>query len=86
MKREFKTETQAYHAPKDTDVDSYCIDILFFNNCTGTIYVNGFPIANNATLTITGNENELNTTKYKIGFNGQLTGTVYVSRRKYIDK
>jgi len=83
-KNQFKTETQAYHAPTDTDVDSFCIDILFFNECVNTVYVNGFPIASKATLTITGNINELNTTKYKIGFNGQTAGTVYVTRRKYL--
>lgn len=84
MKTQYKTETQAYHAPNDTDVDSFCIDIMFLNLCANTVYINGFPVANNATLEVNGNEGEINTTKYKIGFNGQTTGTVHVARRKYL--
>lgn len=85
MKRQYKTEAQTYYAPNNIDVDSFCIDIIFLNSCTGTIYINGFPVASGATYSVNGNENEINTTKYKISFNGQLTGAVYVTRRKYID-
>lgn len=84
MKQQFKTEVQAYHAPNNVDVDSFCIDILFYNGCAATIYVNGFPVSAGATYTISGNEGELNTTKYKLGFNGQTAGTVFVTRRKYL--
>lgn len=83
MKINFITETQAYQAPQDIDVDSMCIDILFFNNTLSTVYVNGFPLAGNGTLEINGNENELNRTKYKLSWNGQLSGEVIVIRRKY---
>lgn len=83
MKINFITETQAYQAPQDIDVDSMCIDILFFNNTLSTVYVNGFPLAGNGTLEINGNENELNRTKYKLSWNGALTGEVVVIRRKY---
>jgi hypothetical protein len=48
-----------------------------------TIYVNGFPVAANGTLSISGNEGEINTTKYKLSFNGG-SGSVYVIRKKYI--
>lgn len=81
-KTKFITEVQAYTAPTDLDVDSFCIDILFNNQATGTIYVNGFPVAAGASLSINGNVNEINVTKYKISFGG-ATGTVYVQRRKY---
>ena len=83
MKINFKTETQTYQAPTDIDVDSICIDILFYNNTASTVYVNGFPLVGGGTLEITGNENELNTTKYKLSWNGALTGEVVVIRRKY---
>jgi hypothetical protein len=48
------------------------------------VYINGFPVASNGTLEITGNENELNVTKYKIGWNGAVAGEVVVIRRKYL--
>lgn len=76
------TEVQAYHSPTDLDVDSNCIDILFYNDTLGTVYVNGWPVAAGASYSITGNSDELNITKYKISYNGN-TGTVYVTRRKY---
>jgi len=83
MKINYKTEVQSYQAPADIDVDSMCIDILFYNNTGSVVFINGFPLAGSATLEITGNENELNTTKYKISWNGALTGEVVVVRRKY---
>lgn len=83
MKTNFKTETQSYQAPADIDVDSMCIDILFYNNTAAIVYVNGFPLVGGGTLEITGNENELNTTKYKLSWNGATTGEVVVIRRKY---
>ena len=81
-KTKFITEVETYTAPNDLDVDSFCIDILFNNQATGTVYVNGFPIAAGGTLSINGNVNEVNVTKYKISFAGS-TGTVYVQRRRY---
>jgi hypothetical protein len=83
MKIKYVTEVQAYAAPTDIDVDSMCIDILFFNDSGSTIFINGFPVAASGTLEINGNEQEINTTKYKIGWNGALNGQCIVIRRKY---
>lgn len=83
MRTKFVTEVQAYHAPTDIDVDSMCIDIIFMNDTTGRIFINGFPVDANGTYAISGNENELNVTKYKISYNGN-TGSVFVTRRKYL--
>lgn len=80
--RNFKTEMQTYTG-NQLDVDSFCNDILFYNGAAATVYVNGFPVASGGTLIITGNEGEINTTKYKLSFNGG-TGSVYVVRKKYI--
>lgn len=81
-KIQYRTEVQQYNSPNDLDVDSQCIDILFYNNASGTVYINGFPLAVGASLEISGNEGELNVTKYKISFAGS-TGAVIVNRRKY---
>ena len=80
--RSYKTELQVY-TERELDVDSFCNDIIFYNSAAATVFVNGFPVATNGTLSISGNENEINTTKYKLSFNGG-TGSVYVIRKKYI--
>lgn len=80
--RNFRTDMQVY-TQNELDVDSFCNDILFYNGGAATVYVNGFPIAAGGTLIITGNEGEINTTKYKLSFNGS-TGSVYVVRKKYV--
>jgi hypothetical protein len=84
MLTQFKTEIQSYTPPDNIDVDSICIDILFYNETTVTVFINGFPVAAGATYAINGNEKELNTTKYKISWNGATTGAVFVTRRKYV--
>jgi len=82
--KQTKTETQQYSSDlTELDIDSFCLDIIFFNGTAATVFVNGFPIAANGTLTISCNEGEINTTKYKLSFNGG-TGTVTVMRRKYV--
>ena len=80
--RNYKTELQVY-TERELDVDSFCNDIIFYNGSAATVYVNGFPVAPTGTLSISGNEGEVNTTKYKLSFNGG-TGSVYVIRKKYI--
>lgn len=80
--RNFKTELQTY-TENELDVDSFCNDIIFYNGAAATVYVNGFPVAAGGTLSISGNEGEINTTKYKLSFNGG-TGSIYVIRKKYI--
>lgn len=81
--RKYTTETQQYDITQ-TDVDSFCNDILFYNGCTATVFVNGFPVAAGATYSISGNEDEINTTKYKLSFGTGNTGIMYVTRKKYI--
>jgi hypothetical protein len=61
-----------------------CIDITFLNNSAATVFINGIPLQPQQTLQIYGNSDELNVTKYKIGFNGAVAGEVIVIRRKYL--
>lgn len=81
--RKYITQTQVYDETM-LDVDSFCNDIIFLNSTTGTVYVDGFPVAAGATYQISGNEGEINTTKYKLSFGTGNTGLVYVTRKKYI--
>jgi hypothetical protein len=82
MITKFITETQVY-TETQLDVDSFCNDIIFYNQASGTIYVNGFPVAVGANYAINGNNDEINVTKYKLSFAGG-TGSVYVTRKKFI--
>lgn len=81
--RKYQTETQVYDETQ-LDVDSNCNDILFYNSTGATIFVNAFPVASGGVYEISGNEGEINTTKYKLNFTGGNTGLVYVTRKKYI--
>jgi len=81
-RQKFVTDVEVYTEVNQSNVDSNCIDILFFNSTAGTIFINGFPVATGSTLSIDGNVGEINVTSYKIAFNGN-TGSVYVQRRKY---
>ena len=83
-KRNFITQTQSYDS-SNTDVDSNCADILFFNDTLATVFVDGFPIAAGGSLSIESNEDETNVTKYKISFGSGNTGLVYVTRKKYVN-
>ncbi len=82
-KRNFITQVQSYDT-NQVDIDSFCNDILFYNGCAGTVYIDGFPILTGATLMINGNEDEINTTKYKASFGTGNTGQLYVIRKKYV--
>jgi hypothetical protein len=81
-RQKFVTDVEVYTEVNQSNVDSNCIDILFYNSTAGTIFINGFPVGSGSTLSIDGNVGEINVTSYKIAFNGNA-GSVYVQRRKY---
>lgn len=82
MDRKFTTDVQAYNAD-NLDVKSDCNDILFYNDTAGRIFINNFPVDSLGTLIISGQANEMNTTKYKINFAGN-TGNCFVMRKVYL--
>jgi len=82
MDRKFTTDVQAYDS-NNIDVKSDCNDILFYNDTAGRIFVNNFPIDALGTLIISGQANEINTTKYKLNFAG-LAGSCFVMRKVYL--
>ncbi len=81
----YTTETQAYASDGNNNlVDSQCSDILFYNDTNGIVYINSFPVASGGVYKIdSNNPNEMNITKYQISFSGS-TGTVFVTRKKYL--
>jgi len=64
-----KTVTTTSSYGKAASIDSYCISIAFFRP-TGTnpVFVNGVPIEDGATLTISQNKGDFDVTKYQITF------------------
>lgn len=69
-----KTEliTNAYR--NSTGIDSDCISIMFHRPTgTGAFSVNGIPVPDGETLTISQNKGDLDTTKYEIRFNASAT-------------
>jgi len=81
--RKFITQTQQY-TQDNLDVDTNCTDIIFYNSTASTVFVDGFPVLSGATYEISGNEGEVNVTKYKLSFGTGNTGIMYVTRKKYV--
>lgn len=61
---------------------SKCNAITFINTGTTNAYINKFLIAPNASLSIQGNENEIDVTTYQLAFTGG-TGILTVIRKYY---
>lgn len=68
------TESQAITTEKT-------LDILFNNLASGTIYINNFPVAQSASLSITCNGGECLKDQFNIKFPSGVTGTVNVFKR-----
>jgi hypothetical protein len=83
MYTKFVTETQQYDQ-NTLNVSTKCVDIIFFNSTAATVFVDGFPVLAGATYEISGNENEINVSTYKLSFGAGNTGIVYVTRKKYV--
>lgn len=83
MYTKFVTETQQYDQ-NTLNVSTKCIDIIFFNDTPATVFVDGFPVLAGATYEISGNQNEINVSTYKLSFGAGNTGIVYVTRKKYV--
>lgn len=82
MKRTYETIVTT-HDTTNPEVESNCADITFFNNTSGTVFINQFPVAVGATLSIASTSpDDFNVTKYRISFNA-ATGQVIVMKKIY---
>lgn len=66
------------------NIETQCNDITFYNNTDGTILINNLPIATGEQLILTGNEGEINISKFQISNSTATTGTLYVIRKRYL--
>lgn len=85
--KQFVIDTETYSPYNNFDrktVISDCNDITFINATDGVVAVNNFPIAINGVLSSSGNENEINKTKFNITNISSSTGALYVLRKRYI--
>ena len=68
---------------QNTNIISNCNNITFINTGTISVQVNTFTIVAGASLSIGGNENEIDRTIYNINFQGATNGNVVVIRKIY---
>jgi hypothetical protein len=80
--KHYRTEIQQYTT--DTNVFSHCNSLAFINSGAVSVTVDKFVLASGAALSIDGNENEINTTNYRISFNGATNGVLTIIRKYYI--
>ena len=65
-------------------IESQCNDITFYNNTDGTILINNLPLLTGEQLVITGNEGELNVSRFQITNSTATSGCLYVIRKRFI--
>jgi hypothetical protein len=78
----FKTEIVQYSS--DSTIQSNCNSIAFINNGPVTATIDKFNLAAGAALSIDGNENEQNTTTYRVTFGGATNGVLTVIRKFFV--
>ena len=80
--RQYKTEFVQYTS--DSTIFSNCNSIAFINNGAVTATIDKFDLAAGASLSIDGNENEQNTTTYRVTFGGATNGVLTVIRKYFV--
>jgi hypothetical protein len=85
--RKFTYDFETYFPAVNDDrknIETQCNDITFYNNTDGTILINNLPLATGEQLILTGNEGELNVSKFQLSNSTATTGTLYVVRKRYL--
>jgi len=79
MDRKYRIEIQQYQ--QNYNVISQCNNITFINNGTINVQINQFTLVPNASLSIGGNENEIDSTIYNVSFQGATNGNLIVIKK-----
>ena len=82
MDRKFRIELYQYQ--QNYSIASNCNNITFINNGASTIQINAFNLIAGSSLSIGGNENEIDTTVYQLNFQGATNGNVAVIKKIFI--
>lgn len=75
--------TEVLQYTSNYNLQSHCNAISFTNTGTTIAYINKYALAIGATLNISGNFGEIDTTEYKLNFPAN-TGEITVIRKIYI--
>lgn len=81
MKKEFYEYFQLYNIPQELRAD--CNELTVLNLGTSIAIIEGLEIANGDQYISPGNENEINTTRYRLSFDNTGTNVVLVIRKIY---
>lgn len=79
MDRKYRIEIQQYQ--QNYNVIAQCNNITFVNTGTINVQINTFILVPNSSLSIGGNENEIDTTIYNVSFQGATNGNLIVIKK-----
>jgi len=80
--REYITETKIFYASSQTDTNAN--SVIFVNQGTTNVTVDGFLLTPNQSLNITGNQDEINVKIYTFNFSGSGTNQLTIVLKRYI--
>lgn len=80
--REYITETKIFYDSSQTDTNAN--SVIFVNQGTSNVTVDGFLLTPNQSLNITGNQDEINVKIYTFNFSGSGTNQLTIVLKRYI--
>lgn len=78
----FITETKIFSTSGQTDTNAN--SVIFVNQGTSNVTVDGFLLTPNQSWNITGNENEMNVKVYSFNFSGSGVNQLTVIFKRYV--
>jgi len=78
----FITETKIFQQSGQTDTDAN--SVIFVNQGTSNVTVDGFLLTPNQSWNITGNRDEINVKVYSFNFSGTGTNQLTVILKRYV--
>lgn len=80
--RKYITETKIFQASGQTDTNAN--SVIFVNQGTSNVTVDGFLLTPNQSWNITGNQDEVNVKVYSFNFSGTGTNQLTVILKRYV--
>ena len=80
--KKFITETKIFSVSSQTDTNAN--SVIFVNQGTSNVTVDGFLLTPNQSWNITGNENEVNIKVYSFNFSGSGVNQLTVIFKRYV--
>jgi hypothetical protein len=80
--KKYITETKVFSQSSQTDTNAN--SVIFVNQGTSNVTVDGFLLTPNQSWNITGNENEINVKVYSFNFSGTGVNQLTVIFKRYV--